>query len=75
MLKVGFDRITESVSHVDSRGRSLENTKSSYHGRRHSILWLIDLEILKRSLCLSPPVFVRGDLDLSKGITFCSGRL
>lgn len=75
MLKVGYGGITESIIHVDCGGSALEDAKGSDNRWRHSILWLIDLEVLERSFGLSAPVLVRGDLDFTKGIAFCSGRL
>ena len=75
MLNVGIGGITESIVHVDRGGSALEDTEGSNNRWRHSILRLIDLEVLERSFGLSAPVLVRRDLDFPKGIAFCSGRL
>ena len=39
---------TQSVIHVDGSCGALENAKGLDDGRRHPVLRLIDLEILKR---------------------------
>ena len=52
----GYGWITESVVHVDGGCGAFEDTECSDHGRRHSILWLIDFEVLERSFGLGAPV-------------------
>lgn len=64
---------TKSKLHVNSGSCTLENTKGAHNLRWHAIIRLVDLEVLQRSLSLSTPVPVRLDLDLAKGIAFCSG--
>lgn len=59
---------TESIAHVDSSGRALQDTKGLDDGRGHAVLGLIDLEVLEGSLGLSSPVLVGRDLNLAKGI-------
>ena len=66
---------TESEVHVNRRGRSFEDAECPDDRGRHSILRLIDLEVLQGSLCLRAPVLVRFDVNLAKGICFDSGRL
>lgn len=39
---------TESETHVDRRSSSFQDTKGSDHRRRHSVLGLVDLEVLQR---------------------------
>ena len=72
---VGTGWITESIIHIDGGSGALEDAECSDYRRRHSILWLIDLEVLERSFGLGTPVFVRGDLDFAKGIALGSGGL
>lgn len=75
MLKVGFDGITEAIVHVDGGCSPFEDTESPDHRRGHTILGLIDLEVLERSFSLRAPVLVRRDLNFAECIAFCSGRL
>jgi hypothetical protein len=59
---------TKTITDVDGSSSALEDTKGLDKGRGHAILGLVDLEVLKRTLSLSSPVLVSGDLDLAKGI-------
>ena len=72
---VGSVWITESIFHVDGGSSALEDTECSDYWRRHSILWLIDLEVLQRSFGLGTPVLVRRNLDFAKSIALGPGRL
>lgn len=60
--------LTEAIAHVDSGSSALEDTESLDNRRRHAILRLVDLEVLERSLGLSSPVLVTGNLDLAEGV-------
>ena len=68
----GYGWITESIVHVDGGGGAFEDTECPDYGRRHSILGLIDFEVLEGPFCLGAPVLVRRDLDLAEGIALCS---
>lgn len=72
---VGSVWITESIIHIDGGSGALEDTECSDYWWRHSILWLIDLEVLERSFGLGTPVSVRGDPNFPKGIALGSGGL
>ena len=63
---------TETEFHVYCCGSTLENTESAYNWRGHPVLRLVDLEVLQRSFRLGPPILVSWDLNLAKGIAFCS---
>lgn len=68
-------RFTESKAHIHRCCCALQYSECSYHWGWHSILWLIDFEILQRALCLRPPISVRGDMYFAEGICFGSGGL
>ena len=67
-----MERITKAKIHVDCRRCAFEDSECADDGWRHSILWLIDLEVLKGALGLCAPVFVRGDLDFAEGVCLCT---
>ena len=75
VVMVGSVWVTEAIIHIDGGSGALEDTECFDYWWRHSILWLIDLEVLERSFGLGTPVFVRGDFYFAKGIALNSGGL
>lgn len=65
---------TKAISHVHRSGSALENAERLDNGRGHTVLGLVDAEVLEGSLGLGAPVLVGRDLDLAKGVALGTGR-
>ena len=65
---------TEPEILIDHCCCSFEDPKGANDRWRHSVLGLVDLEVLEGALRLRAPILVRGDLDLAESIAFGSCR-
>ena len=67
--------LTEPIVHVYCRCGAFEDAECTDDRRRHAILGLVDFEILEGAFGLRAPIFGGIDLDLAKGVRFCSSGL
>ena len=59
----------ETVAKIDLGNTFFEDTKGADERCWHAVGVPGDIEILERSLSLSSPVFIGGDLDRAKGVS------